>query len=143
MLNPAHIEIKGNEEADKAEKQAIDMPGMTTSRLPYTDYYLIIIRARNSEWQREWENSTSKLQYIKPYIEEWESAYNSCWQYEMKLSTIQIGHTRLTHEHLMARNKPPPTYRNTVCGNQRLTIKNCLQDCPKWRDSRKNIQYPG
>ena len=32
---PAHIGIKGNEEADKAAKQAIDMPEMTTTRLPY------------------------------------------------------------------------------------------------------------
>ena len=32
---PAHIEIKGNEETDKAPKQAIDIPRMTT-RLPYT-----------------------------------------------------------------------------------------------------------
>ena len=30
-----HIGNKGNEEADR-EKQAIDMPGMTTTRLPYT-----------------------------------------------------------------------------------------------------------
>ena len=49
----AHIVIKGNEEADKAAKQAIDMPGMTTTRLLHTDYYLTIRRARNSEWQRE------------------------------------------------------------------------------------------
>ena len=34
----AHIEIKGNEEADKAAKQAINIPGMTTTRLPHTDY---------------------------------------------------------------------------------------------------------
>ena len=45
----AHIGVKGN----KVAKQAIDIPGMTTTRLSYTDYYLIIKRARNSEWQRE------------------------------------------------------------------------------------------
>ena len=28
---PAHIAIKGDEEADKAAKQAVDMPGMTTT----------------------------------------------------------------------------------------------------------------
>ena len=53
--------IKENEEADKAAKQAIDIPGMTSTRIPYTDYYLTIRRAKNTEWQREWENITSKL----------------------------------------------------------------------------------
>ena len=38
--NSSHIGIKGNEVVDKEAKQAIDMPGMTTTRLPYTDYLL-------------------------------------------------------------------------------------------------------
>ena len=50
----AHVGVKGNEEADKAAKQAIDMPGVTTTRLPYIDYYVTIWRAKNSKWQREW-----------------------------------------------------------------------------------------
>ena len=78
------------------------------TRLPYTDYYLAIRRARNSEWQRKWEN-TSKLQYIKPRIEEWESSHNSYREYEFKLSLICIGHTRLTHGQLMSRNNQQPT----------------------------------
>ena len=48
----------------KQTKQALDILGMTTTRLTYTEYYLTIRRARNSEWQREWKNSTSKLHYI-------------------------------------------------------------------------------
>ena len=35
---PAHIVIKKNKEAEKAAKQTLDMPGMTTTRLPHTDY---------------------------------------------------------------------------------------------------------
>ena len=53
---PAYKKIK--------EKEAIDVSGVTTTRLPHTDYNLIIRRARNSKWQREWENSNSKLHYI-------------------------------------------------------------------------------
>ena len=51
------------------------MPEMITTKLPHTDYYLAIRRARNSDWQREWENKTSKLHYIKPRIKEWVSAH--------------------------------------------------------------------
>ena len=35
VLEP--VVIKGNKETDKASKKAIDMPGMTSTRLPYTD----------------------------------------------------------------------------------------------------------
>ena len=55
----AHIRIQENEEVDKAVEGAIDMPSMTTRRLPYTDYYLTIRRARNSVWEMEWENGKS------------------------------------------------------------------------------------
>ena len=33
------------------------MPGMTTTKLPYIDYYMTIRRARDSEWQREWKTA--------------------------------------------------------------------------------------
>ena len=70
----AHMEIKGNEEAT-------DMLGMATTKLPHTDYYLTIRSARNSEQQRKQENNTSKLHYITPRIEVWESAHSSCRHY--------------------------------------------------------------
>ena len=38
--------------ADKEAKVAVEIPGITTSRIPYTIYFLAIKRARISEWQR-------------------------------------------------------------------------------------------
>ena len=86
-----------------AAKEALDIPGVTTTGLPYTVYYSTIRRARNPERQREYVNS-SKLYYMKPSIEEWENAHNSCRQYEGKLSMICIGHNSLTHGYLVTRN---------------------------------------
>ena len=93
----AHMRIKGNKEA---AKEALDMPGVITTRLSYTDYYLAIRRSRNSKWKREWENSSSKLHYIKLSIEKRKSAHNSL----VKLSRICIGHTRTTLGYLMTRS---------------------------------------
>ena len=39
---PSHIVIKGNEMEDKTANLAIDMPGRTTTRLPRTDYNIIL-----------------------------------------------------------------------------------------------------
>ena len=36
----AHMRNNRNEEADKAAKEVIDMPGITTTISPYTDFYL-------------------------------------------------------------------------------------------------------
>ena len=74
---------------------------MTTTRLPYEDYYLTIKRARNSEWQKEWENINSLLNYIKSCIEQWESAHNICRLHDVTLNRLRIGHTRLTYRQLM------------------------------------------
>ena len=138
---PAHIGIKGNGEADKTAKQSIDMPGKTTTRLPYTDYNLTIRRARNSELQRKWENRTSKLHYITPRIKKWKCAYNSCRQYKVKQSMIRNGHTSFSHWHLISSNEQQPACINAACGNQSLTIKHCIQNCPNGGKMSYNKLY--
>ena len=82
---PAHIGIEMNEAADITAKEVTDMPGMVNP-----DYFLTIWRAIKSKWQMEWETSISKINYIKPCIEEWESSHNSCIQYKVKLSRLCI-----------------------------------------------------
>ena len=113
------------------------MSGITTTRLSHIDYYLAIKSAGNSEQQREWENSTSKLHYIKPCIEDWESAHNSCRQYKFKPSRIHIALTRLTHGHLMSRNNQQPTFGNAAYTNQTATRLLPIEE------QQKETQYPG
>ena len=64
-----------------------------------------------------WENSKSKLHYIKPQIEKWESTHNSCRQFEVKLNRLRIRHTRLTKSHLMTKGDEHPTYIGAACGH--------------------------
>ena len=73
--------------------------------------------ARNTEWQWELENCTSKQHYIKLYIEEEKTADNSCKQYKVTLSRLRIGHTRLTYRHSISINSQQPTCRNLTSLN--------------------------
>ena len=41
---PAHMRIKGNEAAYETAKEAVEIPGMTTTRLPYKAYFPAIRR---------------------------------------------------------------------------------------------------
>ena len=52
------------EKAYKGAKEGTDMPGVTTTRLPYTSIYLTIRKARNLEWLCD-ENS---MILAAPYI---------------------------------------------------------------------------
>ena len=87
----AHTRNNRNEEADKAAKEVIDMLGVTTRKLPYTDYYSIIRKVRNSNGKGNWNiviaNYTTSNKALKS-----ESAHHSCKQYNVKLSRLCIGH---------------------------------------------------
>ena len=80
-------------------------------------------------------NSTSKLYYVKPLIEQWESAHNSCRQYQTKLSRIRIEQTRLTHGHLISINNQhlKPETDNKTFPTRLLAIEG----------QQKKTQYPG
>ena len=60
---------------------------------------------------------------------------NSCIQYEVKLSWINI---RLTYGHLRTRNDQQQTYTNTACENQALTINIALRSAHNRRTAEKN-----
>ena len=58
---PDNIVIKGNKKANRAAKQAIDMPGMTTTtsyRLR-KQYYLHYIKSRIVDWENAHNSNTS------------------------------------------------------------------------------------
>ena len=56
----------------------------------------------------------------------------------MKLSRIQIGHSRLNHGHLMSRNEQP-TYRNAAYGN--IDYKNVPNGGTAERNTISSVTY--
>ena len=70
------------------------MPGITTTRLPYTSYYPAVRKTRYSELKINWETYTYKLHDIKPFFKECEHSITTKGNVKLKL----------TVKHLMFRN---------------------------------------
>ena len=105
---PAHVGVRGNEEADQAAKAAITCPPYQT-HLPIQDCLTTLYPAIITKWQTEWQVQppTVKLRHIKPHVYRWPSSYHNIRKIEVILTRLRIGHTRLTHGYLMSNPQQP------------------------------------
>ena len=119
---PAHVGIKGNEAADKAAKQAYNPLNASIS---YPDLKLAVTMFIRKKWQREWDGcSENKLREIKPNIATWPTF--SPRKIDVILTRLRIGHSRLTHRHLLLAEEEPTC---SHCHSSILTIRHLLTDC--------------
>ena len=70
---PSHVGISGNEEADKAAKDALSLD-VLPFKVPFTDFKPLINNFIKNVWQQSWSdpaNQNNKLFAIKPSLGEW------------------------------------------------------------------------
>ena len=82
-----------------------------------------------------WQNTTeNKLQRIKPTLGK-PIENLSCRKDQVVITRCRIGHTRITHSHLLKRERRP------ICNtcNRPLTVKHLLSECPLFETSRQNL----
>ena len=133
---PGHRNIPGNETADRAAKAALSKELPPTFEVPSTDYLTKIRPFISSDWQVRWdEQPNNKLYSIMPSVDE--VYYSGCKNRkdDIIISRLRIGHTRLTHCHLMEK-KPPPIC--TFCSdNHELSVKHILLECSSFTYKRR------
>ncbi|XP_055940827.1 uncharacterized protein LOC129971257 [Argiope bruennichi] len=115
---PSHMGISGNEIADTVAKSAsVILP----QRISYKDMRTAIIHWCHRQWQNQWDMETNnKLHFIKPQLANWCSKLSR--RYDVILSRLRIGHTRLTHRFLLFAEPPLVCFN---CGDI-LTIRHIL-----------------
>ena len=121
---PSHIGIVGNEKADKAAKEALNMEP-TELLLPNSDFKPNIKQYARALWQLEWDSNTgNKLRQIQSLVGKQQPKLSSIRD-DMVIRRARIGHTNITHKFLMVNADPP------VCAtcNVQLTVNHILIDC--------------
>lgn len=118
---PGHVGIHGNEAADTAAKQA-------TIRLdhciPFSDIKLKLRTLYDQKLQELWNAQiNNKLHSVKTMVSHW--PHVPVRRLDVVITRLRIGHTRLTHRHLLFGDDSP------VCSfcNCHLTVHHILTSC--------------
>ena len=88
-------------------------PPPNHNALALQDYIPFIRRSILASWHSRWDQCVgdgNKVVQLKPSLGPGSSCSHQCRRLEVSLSRCHIGHIRLTHGHLMAREATP------VCG---------------------------
>ena len=126
---PSHVGIRGNELADSSAKTASKILNCS---IPFCDIKKEINYAILRSWQEEWNTyPNNKLHTLKPTIEVW--PYPESRKQSVILTRLRIGHSRLTHSHLL---KGEPSPKCSHCDIP-ITIKHILTDCPALNRERQ------
>ena len=138
---PSHVGIRGNEMADRRAKSALDLIYYrypTEYKFPYTDFIPKAKSLIRRKWQAKWAayyvEKGCKLYDVMPVIKPF--YLNSlCRKDEVVIHRIRIGHTRLTHRHLME-NRPVPICSH--CNLEVLSVKHLMMECQHFANIRSN-----
>ena len=119
--------IHGNELADAAAKAALSKE-VQPMYVPHSDFKTHINTYIQKLWQEKWDTQVrNKLHQISPRIGE-NSVCCRSRKEQVVISRLRLGHTRLTHSHLMNK-EPAPRCEKCLCP---LTVSHVLLDCNKF-----------
>ena len=134
---PSHIGISGNEEADKAAKDALSLE-VLSFKVPYNDFKPLINDFLRKVWQQSWSdpaNQNNKLFTIKPSLGEWLPGLRTNRREEIIIARLRIGHSYITHSYLLKGEEEP----QCIPCNAPLTFKHVLVDCVDPAPTRKRF----
>lgn len=134
---PGHCNIDGNELADTAAKLAHSSPNsLSLPIFSLNDIKRVIENDTLLQCQKEWNEMSTKLNEIKRSALPYPSPDNISRKHETSINRLRIGHTHLTHSHLMKKEAPPVC---TCCGTL-LTVKHILTECKVYDKERRLYQ---
>ena len=131
---PSHVQIAANERADELARMATTDGDHKYYHIHFRDYYHYIKSSINNEFQHNWSLTpcTNKLRRIRENTNVWRSPSGFSRRAQVVLTRLRIGHTRLTHGHLME-GRPQKFCDSYLVP---LSVEHILIECPDYNDQR-------
>lgn len=130
---PSHMGIKGNEKADEAAKAALLLNIDHSIKISYTDMKSKVTAFYKNLFQTRWNNvQFNKLKNIKDQVGKTTLRGITLRRDEIVLHRARIGHSHITHSHLLNRENAPDC-DHCQCP---LTVEHILLQCQFFNNIR-------
>lgn len=133
---PSHSGIEGNDLADQLAHEACQLEDVFTQELLVTDRISQAKQKVQAKWQTLWTSQQrSKLRDVDATVE-FVGLSGVNRREASILRRLRIGHTSLTHSHILSGEDEP------LCEqcNVPVTVEHVLRDCPKYTRARSSCQ---
>ena len=130
---PSHVGLAGNERADSAAKEALNLP-LRPCGIPHTDFKPSICTYTKHTWQESWATQTSnKLHSTQPVLGLWQPYGELPRRDQVVLTRCRIGHSRITHSFLL---KDEPLPKCIPCDSQ-ISVHHLIMECGEYAHIRQ------
>ena len=106
---------------------------ISNTKIPYTYLKPLINKFIIKKWQKSWDDQTqNKPHHVQDTAGEWPASYRRNRKEEVIISRLRIGHTHITHSHLLKGED------SLVCLTCKVphAVKHILINCDRFRRIR-------
>lgn len=135
---PSHLDIEGNDLADKFAKEASELN--TEYKVPYLDIKNLVNFKIKEKWSDTWNTlENNKMYKIKNNVDKYTTVDRDTRKEEIILTRLRIGHTGITHNSIFKKEFPT----KCDCCNVDLNVQHILVECTKYKHIREELKIDG
>ena len=126
---PSHIDIPGNERADKLARQGLELTEVTDLAYSTSEIKSMIKHSIWEEWQTVWTNSTEGRWYhtLRPNVKGGLPCPHHSRQVDTAITKLRLGATNTSYQQC------------NIC-QKRATVSHILLECPKFDAARQELR---
>ena len=126
---PSHIDIPGNERADKLARQGLELEIITEYPYSKSEIKSMTKSSINKKWQAEWDVSEKGRWYhsICPKVGKRRQCPSQNKHIETMITRLRLGHTR-------------SSYKDCHACHTKASVSHMLLDCPQFNTARQTLR---